>query len=95
MSSIATANVTIENDEEDCLDGWLSMDVTVLVNGERFKFAPSCAFSFDKTFTTSSGETCIAEAGMCSPFTPQGQFKVHCETSGSETIGILCPPERN
>lgn len=88
---LASAQVEIDNDETDCLEGWLSMDVRVFVNGERFDFRPSCDFSFDTTFKTSQGEECVIEAGMCSGFGPEKTFDVRCERSGQFGILIYCP----
>jgi len=91
ISSMASAaNIKIDADEDDCIDGWISMDINVSVNGERFNFDPSCNFSFDDTIKTSSGMECRVEAGMCSSFSPQKRFEVTCDDGSSEEIPIKC-----
>ncbi|MEM7645573.1 MAG: hypothetical protein AAF203_01575 [Pseudomonadota bacterium] len=85
------ASIQIENDESDCLDGWISMDVTIKVDGERFEFDPSCSFSFDENFKTKAGNRCEVEAGMCSSFSPQKKLQVKCSNGAREEIDIHCP----
>jgi len=93
FASITYAGVYIEidNDEDDCIDGWISMDVTVRVDGEEFDFNPSCDFSFSDNFITNTGLNCEVDAGMCSGFSPDGRFEVECEDGSSEEIDIECP----
>ncbi|MAZ47489.1 MAG: hypothetical protein CME65_02935 [Halobacteriovoraceae bacterium] len=62
--------IRIDHDRNDCQDGWITMDVTVIVGHQRFNFNPSCSFSFNKKFTTNAGVKCEAKAGMCSSFSP-------------------------
>lgn len=83
--------IQINNDENDCVDGWISMDVTVEVGSESFRFDPSCSFSFDDQFTTSSGVECKVEAGMCSNFSPEKRFEVSCDDGSSSGVDIKCP----
>lgn len=87
----AWTRITIDNDRNDCLNGWISMDVRVDVDGESFSFDPSCSFSFSQSFSTRAGVSCRADAGMCSSFSPYHQFEVTCGTS-REYVDISCPP---
>ncbi len=92
VGSTASAypRIEIDHDANDCVDGWISMDVSVYVDGENFKFDPSCSFSFNQSFTTSAGIACEAAAGMCSSFSPYNAFEVKCD-GGSESVTIACP----
>lgn len=92
-TSQARARIDIDHDEDDCLDGWISMDVTVRVDGESFKFNPSCSFSFSKRFKTNSGLECKVEAGMCSGFFPENKIEVSCEDYSSESVTVDCPKD--
>lgn len=83
--------VSIETDWRDCLDGRISMDVDVRVDGEQFSFSPSCSFSFDNSFTTKKGRSCEVSAGMCSAFSPEKRFEVSCEGLSDEGVDIQCP----
>lgn len=87
------AIVDISHDESDCRDGWASMDVVVSVDVERFRFEPSCNFSFSQSFQTSQGLTCQIEAGMCSSFSPQERIEVRCDDGGSDSVSVDCPKE--
>jgi len=85
------ASIEIDNDKSDCLDGWISMDVTITVDGEDFDFEPSCNSSFDDDFETKSGKKCEVEAGMCSGFSPENKLEVECDDGSDEEIEIYCP----
>ncbi len=87
----ASSKIEIENDADDCLEGWLGMDFTIKVDDESFDFRASCDFSFDEEFTTKSGVKCEIEAGMCSGFSPEKRFEVECDDGSEEGIDILCP----
>lgn len=87
------SDIEIETDEYDCIDGWISMDVTVTVDEETFDFSPSCSFSFSESFVTSKGTQCEIEAGMCSGFSPEKKLEVTCEDLSTEYVEILCPDE--
>ena len=89
-STTSAASISIDTDEDDCVNGWISMDVTTTVDGETFSFNPSCNFSFDQTFTTSKGINCRIEAGMCSGFLPFNKIQVSCE-GASESAPVKCP----
>ena len=92
-SALGTATIEIDHDEDDCVNGWISMDVTVTVDGEDFDFNPSCSFSFDDNFTTEEGLECEVEAGMCSGFSPQESFEVSCSDGSEESVDIECPED--
>ncbi len=89
--SLAGASIRISTDEDDCLRGWLSMDVTVIVDSEKFIFDPSCNFSFDRSFKTKSGVACTIKAGMCSGFSPRNKIEVDCEGSLTQSVPVKCP----
>lgn len=76
-------------DWKACLD-WMSMDIDVIVDGERFSFNPSCSFSFSRGFKTKKGVQCRVEAGMCSSFYPENAFEVRCDGGLRGEIGIPC-----
>lgn len=87
----ARARVRIENDRNDCVNGWLSMDVSVYVDNERFDFDPSCSFSFDKRFTTRDNLECRVSAGMCSSFSPHERIEVSCDDGSGDSVTVDCP----
>ena len=91
--AIASIDIQIDHDEDDCVDGWVSMDVTVTVGDEEFDFDPSCSFSFDEDFETRAGVKCEVEAGMCSGFSPEERLEVSCEDGSSAYVDIECPEE--
>jgi hypothetical protein len=81
---------TFISDKEACANGRISMDIEVTVNGERFKFSPSCRFSFDKKFSTKSGTECEIEAGMCSNFSPRQKIFVKCSDGSNDSVDVKC-----
>ncbi len=87
------SDIEIDIDRDDCLDGWISMDVEIEIDGEEFELSPSCSFSFDEEIKTKSGVTCEIEAGMCSAFSPQGKLEIECSDGRDEEIQIPCPVE--
>jgi len=87
-------DIDIDTEKNDCIEGEISMDVEVEVNGEDFKFKPSCSFTFSKTFETKSGIKCKVESGMCSSFSGRGKLEVDCEGHNDESVDILCTPEK-
>jgi hypothetical protein len=92
LTSVAHANdVEITNDEERCVDRQISMDVSVKVGRDSFRFGPSCDFSFDSNFKTSGGSICRVRSGMCSDFSPKNLFEVQCDDGSSGAIPIKCP----
>lgn len=86
----STPRIRIDHDRNDCQDGWITMDVTVIVGYQRFNFDPSCSFSFNKKFTTNAGVKCEARAGMCSSFSPRQRFEVRCEDGANARVNIKC-----
>lgn len=93
LFSMGKAKIEIDNDSDDCVDGWISMDVDITVDDEDFDFNPSCDFSFSKSFETKSGIDCKVKAGMCSGFSPEKELHVDCSDGSHEEIEILCPAE--
>lgn len=89
----ATASVSINADEEDCLQGHMSMDIEVEVNGEEFDLRPSCSFSYNDDIELGSGVTCEIQAGMCSSFSPERQLIVECSDGSDAEVDISCPIE--
>jgi|GEM_PF-4443230 len=87
-------DIDIKTNERDCVEGSLSMDVEVKVNGEDFDFAPSCEFTFSDSFKTKTGVMCKIESGMCSSFSGRGELEVDCEGHNDKSIDILCTPEK-
>ena len=87
----AIGRVQIENDKSDCVNGWVSMDVTVRVDGETFKFTPSCKFSFNESFKTKEGRECRIDAGMCSSFSPTNKIEVVCKPGSQDSVTVDCP----
>lgn len=87
-------NIKIDLDENDCINSWVSMDVTVRVDQERFSFNPSCKFSFSKNFKTKDGTSCTINAGMCSQFSPRNKLEVNCKDSFSKSVAIKCPTKK-
>ena len=93
-------SIGIEVDEDDCKDGWISMDVRVTVttgNGWIQKsFSPSCSFSFSDSFEE-DGIECDISSGMCSGFSSSGSMEVSCTdrggSSGSDSEGCDCPED--
>lgn len=85
------SEIVIVYDDEDCVSGWLSMDVAVNVDGEIFKFDPSCKFSFNETFKTKKGFYCKIDAGMCSSFSPKNRIEVNCSNLGEAAVFVKCP----
>jgi hypothetical protein len=85
------ANIDIDADADNCVNGHYSMDVDVTVDGEHFSFSPSCVFSYDDSIVTSTGLQCVVAAGMCSALSPKGRFEVSCSDTSDESIGIRCP----
>jgi hypothetical protein len=71
----------IELDERDCVEGWIMMDVNVVVprgvGTIRHSFQASCNFTERETFTL-GGLSCTAESGMCSNFMGRGRMQVTC-----------------
>ena len=88
------STIQITNDENDCLDGWISMDVRVQVEDESFSFSPSCRFSFDEDFKTQSGQSCQIRAGMCSDFSPLHKIEVTCNGVSADPVEVKCPEEK-
>lgn len=88
------SSISINNDKDDCKDSWISMDVTVEVDGESFSFDPSCEFSFNKDFKTKKGLSCKAQAGMCSSFSPRNRFEVSCDDGSQEGVQIECQQDK-
>ncbi len=86
--------IEIDNDKDDCIDGWMSMDIEVTIDGEDFDFNPSCNFSFSEKNQTQTGKSCKIEAGMCSGFSPEEEFQIECDDGRVAEIDILCPPEK-
>jgi len=92
VASIASPTVRIDIEPvNDCTAGWLSVDVAVIVNGERFSFSPSCDYAFTRRFRTHGGLECVVDAGMCSGFWSDNRFKVQCDDGSSESVAISCP----
>lgn len=91
LATQAFAFIDIDIDEDDCIDGRISMDVEITVDGEDFDFSPSCNFSFDDDFETKSGIKCEVEAGMCSSFSPERALEVECDNGEDEDVEIPCP----
>ncbi|MCB0367518.1 MAG: hypothetical protein H6624_12585 [Bdellovibrionaceae bacterium] len=83
--------IRIDHDENDCVDGWISMDVRVQVGFETFDFNPSCSFSFNDSFATEDGIQCEIAAGMCSAFSPYNRIEVSCEDGSSDGVDVKCP----
>ncbi len=83
-------SINIETDVNDCIDGWISMDVTVQVGLEKFKFSPSCNFSFNDSFKTASGTKCRISVGMCSNFSPRNQIEVRCDKGADRSVPVKC-----
>ena len=84
-------NITIDNDKTACAEGLKTMDVKVKVDAEKFEFNPSCAFSFNQTFTTKDNVECEVHAGMCTVFVPSHKFVVECDHGNdNESIVIDC-----
>lgn len=77
-----------------CRYGHSSTDVTVRVNGERFRFNPSCGFSFSDRFKLSNGAACRIESGMCSNFSPSKRVDVRCAGHGSNSERVACKDSR-
>lgn len=86
----ARTRLEVHNDKNDCLRGWISMDVEVRVDGLKFDFSPSCNFSFLREFKTVKGMKCRINAGMCSAFSPKNKFEVRCDDGAFESVKILC-----
>lgn len=82
--------ISIEPDWDDCVDGWLSMDITVTVGEESFDFNPSCSFSFSDSIQTEAGGLCEIESGMCSDWEPKESFEVTCEKGQEASVTIPC-----
>ncbi len=76
-------------DWKACLD-WMTMDIDVIVDDERFSFHPNCDFSFNRSFKTKKGKQCRVEAGMCSSWYPENAFAVRCDGGIRGEIGIPC-----
>lgn len=92
FSTLSLASgVVIDNDENDCVNGFISMDVVVRVDSESFRFNPSCRFSFDDTFKTSRGVKCKISAGMCTSFSPKEKIEVSCSDGGNDSVKVKCP----
>lgn len=89
--AVSQASVSLSIDDSDCVNGWLSMDVSVSVDGEDFNFSPSCNFTFSDSFKTSTGVECKIESGMCSSFMGAEQIRVDCGSSGSASDDFECP----
>lgn len=93
-TSFGRSNIRIDSDKDKCVQGWISMDVNVTVNGEGFKFDPSCKFSFDQDFATSKGIKCRINAGMCSSFSPANKIEVECRDGSQESVTVACPQKK-
>jgi hypothetical protein len=87
-SAIARIDIQPAN---DCTAGWLSVDVTVVVNGESFRFSPLCDNAFRGHFRTHEGLECLVKAGMCSGFWSENRFSVQCDDGSSGSVTIGCP----
>lgn len=85
--------IQIEPDDKDCLEGKMSMDVAVKIDGEKFDLDPSCSFSFSRTLKTKSGKECEVRAGMCSSFSPENLFEVKCRDGAKASVPISCKSE--
>ena len=83
--------IKITPDTDDCINGWMSMDVVVSVDDEVFRFDPSCKFSFSKTFKTKNGFECKIDAGMCSSFSPKNRIEVACPNLSVISVPVKCP----
>ena len=83
--------IHIAHDSDDCIRGWMSMDVVVKVDDEVFNFSPSCKFSFTKKFETKNGLECEVNAGMCSSFSPKNRIEATCKNLPVESVVVKCP----
>jgi translation initiation factor IF-1 len=77
--------------DQDCAKGRSSMEIGITLDGQKYKFDPSCSFSFSKRFNTKDGVECKIEAGMCSSFSPKNSFEVKCENGAKGSVAIRCP----
>ena len=91
ISASAVSDIRIESQQDDCVNGWVSMDVAVTVGAEKFDFSPSCSFNFQETFVTADGVECEITAGMCSGAKPKNRLEVVCGSFDSASVGIACP----
>lgn len=83
--------LTIEADSNGCMNGMITMSVDVKYNDERFSYYPSCDFSYNNAFVTTTGLTCNVSAGMCSGFSPENKFEVQCSDGSQDSFEIACP----
>lgn len=83
--------IEITPDVDDCVNGWVSMDVIVNIDDEVFHFDPSCKFSFNEDFKTKNGLECKINAGMCTSFSPKNQIEVICLNFNTVTVSVKCP----
>jgi hypothetical protein len=82
--------VSISRSNNDCISG-ISMSVSVTIEGETFRFNPSCGFSFNDSFTTKRKHKCKIDAGMCSGFSPANAIEVHCDDGARASTDVACP----
>jgi hypothetical protein len=59
------SNIEVRYNFYNCSMGFLALYVEVIVDGEQFKFTPSCAFPFSASFTTRRKVRCKIESWMC------------------------------
>ncbi len=51
-----------------CEEGYTTMPVVVMIQGEEFKFYPQCRLKFSSTFKLRSGMKCSITSSMCTNF---------------------------
>ncbi|MFH2202263.1 MAG: hypothetical protein ABIJ96_04035 [Elusimicrobiota bacterium] len=90
---IEADDVTFRTDWLACVDGWMSMDIQVDLDGEVFDFNPGCGHSFDEEFTTKKGRECEVKAGMCTTWSPERRFEIECSDGLEVGFDVPCAGE--
>lgn len=94
VSTALAADVRVDPDRYDCLDGWISADVEVRVDEEVFDFDASCRFGIFESFRTDDGLECVIESGMCDGFFTYADIEVRCGDGSGDSEWVECPQER-
>lgn len=98
---VGVRRADLDVDSSDCVNGWLSMDVSLTVRTDRGtirkSFGPSCNFTFSDRFSQ-DGVTCRLDSAMCSSFIGAVRIEVVCEggdgSRKSDSESFPCPDRR-